>query len=409
MTTGKNAYICDGIRTPFGRYGGSLAPLRTDDLAALTLQQLMKRNSQIEAAAIDEVILGCANQSGEDNRNVARMALLLAGIPHSVPGITVNRLCASGLDAVIAASRQIRAGEADLILAGGVESMTRSPFVIGKSESAFGRMQKMEDTTMGWRFINPRLKELYGVDTMPQTGEHVAREFNISRADQDAFALRSQERYAVAHSQGIFKHELFSVELPPVKGQSEPRFFDKDEYPRDTSLEALAKLKGVVESHGTGPSTVTAGNSSGINDGAVGLVIASEEAIKKYSLKPRARIVSAAAAGVLPKIMGMGPVPAVNKVLAQSKLKLKDIGIIELNEAFASQAVAVLRELGLPDDAEFVNPHGGAIAIGHPLGASGARLALHASLELHRRETRYALCTLCVGVGQGAALLLERV
>lgn len=401
----KKAYICDGIRTPFGRYGGGLAEIRTDDLAALTLKELLKRNPQISTENIDEVILGCANQSGEDNRNVARMSLLLAGISHTVPGMTVNRLCASGLEAVAIAARQIRVGEAELILAGGVESMTRSPFVIGKSEGPFGRHQKMEDTTMGWRFINPRLKTLYGVDSMPETGENVAEQFAVSRADQDAFALRSQQRYASAYERGIFRDELFSLELAPKKGQKETRVFDRDEHPRETSLEALGKLRGVVKENGS----VTAGNSSGINDGAVGLLIASSEAVKKYNLKPLARIVTAAATGVLPRIMGMGPVSAVKKILNQSGLTLKDIQLIELNEAFASQSIAVLRELGIPEDAEYVNPHGGAISLGHPLGASGARLILTAALELRRRQGRYAICTLCVGVGQGSALLLERV
>lgn len=405
MSATQNAYLCAGLRTPFARYGGGLADIRPDDLAALTLHELIKRQPNIDPAAIDDVILGCANQSGEDNRNVARMALLLAGLPPSVPGITVNRLCASGLDAVIAASRNIRLKEGNLILAGGVESMTRAPLVMGKPKAAYDRMQKLEDTTMGWRFINPRLKELYGVDTMPQTAETVAREFHISRSSQDAFALRSQERYSKANAKGLFQAEILPVALPLEKGQREPVVLSKDEHPRETTLEGLAKLKGVVENNGT----VTAGNSSGINDGAVALTIASEEAIKRFDLKPIVRIVSGTAVGVLPRIMGIGPVPAIQKILEMNKLTLQQIDLLEINEAFAAQAVAVLRELRLPEDADFVNPNGGAIALGHPLGASGARLALHAALELQRRQGRYAICSLCVGVGQGSALLLERV
>lgn len=401
----KKVYICDGLRTPFGKYGGSLSHVRTDDLAAIPIKKLMERHPEIDPSLIDEVILGCANQSGEDNRNVARMALLLAGLPETVPGITVNRLCASGLEAIADGARKIRLGESDLIIAGGVENMTRSPFVMGKSEMAFGRTQKLEDTTMGWRFINPLMKEKYGVDTMPQTGENVAKEFNISRADQDAFALRSQERTARAQEKGIFNEEICSVELPKVKGQAEPQFFSVDEHPRATSIPALAKLKGVVTPDGT----VTAGNASGVNDGAVALLLASEEAVKKYKLKPIARILGSAAKGVQPRIMGMGPVPAVNKLLSQHKLKISDIDVIELNEAFASQSIAVLRELKLPEDGEFINANGGAIALGHPLGASGARIVLHAALELRRRGGRYAIATMCVGVGQGSAMLIERV
>lgn len=394
----KYAYICDGVRTPFGKFGGGLAKVRADDLAAIPLSHLMKRNPSIDFGSIDEVILGCANQSGEDNRNVARMALLLAGLPVSVPGITVNRLCASGLEAIAYASRNIRLGESNLVMAGGVESMTRAPYVIGKSETAFGRIQKLEDTTMGWRFINPLMKDKYGVDTMPQTGERVAKEFNISREAQDAFAYRSQQRYAKALESGLFKEEICSVQ---VNDQT----IEQDEHPRSTSMEALAKLKGIVEIGGT----VTAGNSSGINDGSVGMLIASDEAIKKYNLRPIARIIGSQAAGVRPNIMGIGPVPAVNKLLTLNNLKISNIDVIELNEAFASQAVAVLRSLSLPEDGDFINPNGGAISLGHPLGASGARITLHAALELKRRGGRYAIATMCVGVGQGSAILLERV
>lgn len=394
----KYAYICDGIRTPFGKFGGGLAKVRADDLAAIPLSHLMKHNPLIDFGSIDEVILGCANQSGEDNRNVARMALLLAGLPDSVPGITVNRLCASGLEAVAYASRNIRLGESNLVIAGGVESMTRAPYVIGKSENAFGRTQKLEDTTMGWRFINPLMKDKYGVDTMPQTGERVAKEFNISRESQDAFAYRSQQRYAKALEQGLFKNEICSVQV-------NDQILEQDEHPRSTSMEALSKLKGIVEVGGT----VTAGNSSGINDGSVGMLIASEEAIKKYNLKPIARIIGSQAAGVRPNIMGIGPVPAVNKLLISHNLKISNIDVIELNEAFASQALAVLRSLSLPEDGDFINPNGGAISLGHPLGASGARITLHAALELKRRGGRYAIATMCVGVGQGSAILLERV
>lgn len=404
--TVKQAYIVDGIRTPFGRYGGGLSSIRADDLAALPLKHLLQKHSHIDWGHLDEVILGCANQAGEDNRNIARMALLLAGIPHTVPGITVNRLCASGLEAVSWAGRQIRAGEADLILAGGVESMTRAPYVLGKAETPFSRHQKVEDTSMGWRFINPQLKAKYGVESMPETAEIVAQEFKIPREAQDAFAYRSQKRAEEARVRGVFQEEIIPVSLPLVKGKKELQTFSYDEQVRETTIEGLAKLKGIVHPEGT----VTAGNSSGINDGAVALLIASEEALKRYSLNPLARIVKATASGVLPKIMGMGPVPAVKKLLEQNKIKLTQVDLIELNEAFAAQAIAVLRELSLPENADFINPHGGAISLGHPLGASGARLALHASLELKRRPSaRYAICTLCVGVGQGAALLLERV
>ena len=390
----SEAFICDGIRTPFGRYGGGLSHVRADDLAALPLQELMKRHAGLDFSQVDEVILGCANQAGEDNRNVARMATLLSGLPHSVPAITLNRLCASGLEAVVAASRSIRVGEANLVFAGGVESMSRSPYVMGKAHTSLDRLQRLEDTTMGWRFINPKLKEMYGVDTMPETGERVAREYHVSREDQDAFAYRSQSRYARAFAQGLFQDEIFAVgELA------------KDEHPRETSIESLKKLKSVVEKNGT----VTAGNASGINDGAVALMIASEKAISDYHLKPLVRIVASAAVGVVPNIMGMGPVRAVQKLLEMTGLKITDIDLFELNEAFASQSIAVLRALSLPEDADFVNPNGGAIALGHPLGASGARIVLHAALELKRRKARYAICTLCIGVGQGSAMLIERV
>ena len=400
-----SAYICDGIRTPFGKYGGILSRIRTDDLAAIPIRQLIQRNPKIELSGIDEVILGCANQSGEDNRNVARMSLLLAGLPESVSGITVNRLCASGLEAVADAARKVRLKEANLVIAGGVENMSRAPFVMGKSDSPFSRDINLQDTTMGWRFINPLMQASYGVDTMPQTGENVAREFKISREAQDAFAFRSQVRTARAQESGLFREEICPVELPKSKKQLHSEFVDKDEHPRSTSLEALAKLKGVVTSDGT----VTAGNSSGINDGSCALIIASEEAVKKYQLNPIARIIGSSSAGVRPSIMGMGPVPAVRKLLSLHNLELRNIDVIELNEAFASQAVAVLTELGLPVDGEFINPNGGAISLGHPLGASGARIVLHAALELRRRKGKYALATMCVGVGQGSALLLERV
>jgi 3-oxoadipyl-CoA thiolase len=399
-------YLCDGVRTPFGRYGGTLASVRADDLAAVPLRAMMSRHPGLDWAALDEVILGCANQAGEDNRNVARMALLLAGLPHTVPGITVNRLCASGLDAIATAARAIRAGEAELILAGGVESMTRAPFVMGKPESAFGRAQTLEDTTMGWRFVNPALQAAYGTDTMPQTGERVAEVYGVSRESQDQFALRSQARTARAVENGVLAEEICPVTLPKQKGQAEPTIVSLDEHPRPgTTLEALAKLKGVVRPDGT----VTAGNSSGINDGAAVVLVASETAVERHGLNPIARIVQSTSVGVLPAVMGIGPVPAVQKLLAASGLQLSQIDLFELNEAFASQSVAVLRELGLAEDAEFVNPNGGAIALGHPLGASGARLVLSAARELARRKSRYAVCTLCVGVGQGAALLLEGV
>lgn len=398
------AYICDAVRTPFGRYGGSLSSIRTDDLAALPIRALLERNSKADWAALDDVIYGCANQAGEDNRNVGRMALLLAGLPKEVPGVTVNRLCGSSMEAVANAARAIKSGEVDFILAGGVESMSRAPFVMAKADTAFSRAMKLEDTTMGWRFINPAMKAKYGVDLMPETAEIVAEEFKVSRQDQDAFALRSQQRAAAAIKSGRLAKEIVAVPVPQKKGDAVS--FAQDEHPRaDTTLEALAKLKGVVKPDGT----VTAGNSSGINDGACALLVASEAAARKHSLKPRARIVASAAVGVAPRIMGMGPAPAIRKVLAKANVKLEEIDVIELNEAFASQALAVLRDVGIPDDAAHVNPNGGAIAIGHPLGASGARLITTALYQLEETKGRLALCTMCIGVGQGIAVILERV
>jgi acetyl-CoA acyltransferase len=399
----RHVFICDAIRTPIGRYGGALASVRTDDLGAIPIKALMQRNPKVDWAAVDDVYYGCANQAGEDNRNVARMAALLAGLPDSVPGATINRLCGSGMDAVGLAARAIRSREAELVLAGGVESMTRAPFVMGKAESAFSRTAKIEDTTIGWRFVNPLMKEKYGIDSMPETAENVAAEFGIARADQDAFALRSQQRYARARAAKFFETELTPVEIPQKKG--EPIKFVADEHPRETSLEALAKLKGVVRSDGT----VTAGNASGVNDGSCALLLASEEAAGKYDLKPRARVIAMATAGVPPRIMGIGPAPATRRVLALAGLELGQMDVIELNEAFAAQALAVTRQLGLPDDAEHVNPNGGAIAIGHPLGASGARLVTTAVNQLEKISGRYALCTMCIGVGQGIAMVIERV
>jgi acetyl-CoA acyltransferase len=400
----ENAYICDAIRTPIGRYGGVLSAVRADDLAAVPIAALVARNRGVDWNALDDVIYGCANQSGEDNRNVARMALLLAGLPVEVPGSTVNRLCGSSMDAIATAARAIKTGEMDLVIAGGVESMSRAPFVVGKSDSAFSRSLKLEDTTMGWRFINPALKTKYGTESMPETGENVAEEYKISREDQDAFALRSHQRASAAINDGRMAEEIVGVPVPQKKG--DPVFVDKDEHPRpDTTLEALAKLKPVVKPTGT----ITAGNASGINDGACALLIASESAAKKYGLKPRARIVASAAAGVAPRVMGMGPVPATKKVLAKVGFKLDQMDVVELNEAFASQALAVLRQLGLTDDAANVNPNGGAIAIGHPLGASGARLVTTATYQLMRTNGKYALCAMCIGVGQGIALIIERV
>lgn len=402
--TERYAYICDAIRTPFGRYGGALSGIRADDLAALPLVALMARHPQVNWAKLDDVILGCANQSGEDNRNVARMATLLAGLPQEVPGVTLNRLCGSSLEAIGSAARAIKSGEADLLIAGGVESMTRSPFVVGKSDSAFGRNQEMEDTTMGWRFINPKLNELYGTETMPETAENLAEKFNISREDQDAFALRSQMRAVKAQETGIFDQEILPVRIPVRR--SDDLVVDKDEHPRaSTTLEGLAKLKPFVKRDGV----ITAGNASGINDGAAALLIASDQAVNDYGLKPLAKIIGMQSMGVEPSIMGIGPVPAVQKLLQRTGLTLDEMDVIELNEAFAAQALACIRELGLQDDAENINPNGGAIALGHPLGASGARLVTTAVYELERRKGRYALCTMCIGVGQGIALIIERV
>jgi 3-oxoadipyl-CoA thiolase len=398
------AFICDAVRTPIGRYGGALAPLRTDDLAALPLAALLRRNPSLDAASIDEVILGCANQAGEDNRNVARMAALLAGLPVEVPGVTLNRLCGSGLDAIAMAARAIKANEAELVIAGGVESMSRAPFVIGKADSAFSREAKIYDTTIGWRFVNPRMQREYGIDSMPETGENVAAQFGVSRADQDAFALRSQERTAAAYSRGFFASELIAVEIAQRKGS--PLVVGKDEHPRaDATLEMLAKLPTPFRANGT----VTAGNASGVNDGACALIVATEAAAGRFGLTPRARIIAAATAGVAPRIMGMGPFPATRRALALAGLDIAKMDVIELNEAFASQALAVLRELGIADDAPHVNPNGGAIALGHPLGMSGARLATTASYELAATRGRYALCTMCIGVGRGIAMILERV
>jgi 3-oxoadipyl-CoA thiolase len=400
----NHAFICDAIRTPFGRYGGALSTVRTDDLAALPLRALMERHPGVDWAAVDDVLYGCANQAGEDNRNVARMAALLAGLPVDVPGTTVNRLCGSSLDAVGMAARAIKAGEAGLVLAGGVESMTRAPFVMGKADAAFSRVAKIEDTTIGWRFVNKLMKDRYGIDSMPETAENVAADFMVSRADQDALALRSQQRWAAAQARGFFKAEIVPVRVPQKKG--DPRPFDTDEHPRpDTTIEMLAKLKGVVRPDGS----VTAGNASGVNDGACAVLLASEAAAARHGLSPRARVLGMAVAGLAPRIMGFGPSPAVKRVLAQVGLKLAQIDVIELNEAFAAQALAVTRDLGLPDDAAHVNANGGAIAIGHPLGASGARLVTTALNQLQQTGGRYALCTMCIGVGQGIATVLQRV
>ena len=400
----NHAYICDAIRTPFGRYGGTLANVRADDLAALPIAALMQRNPDVDWAAIDDVLYGCANGAGEDNRNVGRMAALLAGLPDTVPGTTINRLCGSSLDAIGLAARSIKAGEAGLMIAGGVESMTRAPFVMGKADSAFSRVAKIEDTTIGWRFVNPLMKAKYGIDSMPETAENVAVQFGIGRADQDAFAIRSQQRWAAAQAIGYFERELVPVAIPSKKG--EPTLFSADEHPRpDTTLAMLAKLKGVVRPDGT----VTAGNASGVNDGACAVLLASEAAAGKYGLKPRARVLAMATVGLAPRIMGYGPAPASQKVLAMAGLSLAQIDVIELNEAFAAQGLAVTRALGLADDAAHVNANGGAIAIGHPLGASGARLVTTALNQLERIGGRYALCTMCIGVGQGIALVIERV
>ena len=399
----NDVFICDAIRTPFGRYGGTLAPIRTDDLAALPVRALMERNPKVDWGAVDDVVFGCANQAGEDNRNVARMALLLAGLPKEVPGSTVNRLCGSSMDAVGVAARAIKSGEAELMIAGGVESMSRAPFVMGKAETAFSRAAEIFDTTIGWRFVNPLMKSKYGTDSMPETAENVAEDFHVAREDQDAFAFRTQQRWARAHAQGFFACEIMPVSIPQKKG--DPKKFETDEHPRpDTTLEALSKLKPVVRPNGT----VTAGNASGVNDGSCALLLASAGAAAKYGLTPRARVVGTAAAGVAPRIMGFAPAPATRKVLTQTGLALASLDTIELNEAFASQALAVTRDLGLPDDAAHVNPNGGAIAIGHPLGASGARLVTTAVYQLQKTGGRYALCTMCIGVGQGIAMVIER-
>ena len=400
----NTVFVCDAIRTPFGRYGGTLSSLRPDDLAALPLQALISRNAQVDWAAVDDVIYGCANQAGEDNRNVARMALLLAGLPKEVTGTTINRLCGSSLDAVAIAARAIKSGEAELIVAGGVESMSRAPFVMGKADTAFSRNAEIFDTTIGWRFPNPAMKAKYGVDSMPETAENVAEDFHVGRADQDAFSFRTQQRWAKAHAAGFFKCEVIPVSIAQKKG--DPKQFDTDEHPRpDTTLEGLGKLKPVVKPNGT----VTAGNASGLNDGSCALLLASESAVKKHGLKPLARVVASTAAGVAPRIMGFAPAPATRKLLAKTGMTLSQLDVIELNEAFAAQALAVTRDLGLADDAEHVNPNGGAIAIGHPLGASGARLVTTAVYQLHKTGGRYALCTMCIGVGQGVATILERV
>jgi acetyl-CoA acyltransferase len=399
-----DAYICDAIRTPFGRYGGALSGVRTDDLAAIPIKTLMERNPTVDWSAVDDVVYGCANQAGEDNRNVGRMALLLAGLPKEISGSTVNRLCGSSLDALAVASRGINSGEIELVIAGGVESMSRAPFVMGKADSGFSRNMKIEDTTIGWRFVNPAMKAKYGTDAMPETAEIVAEEYKVARTDQDAFGLRSQQRADAAIKAGRLAEEIVPVSIPQKKGETV--VVRVDEQPRpDSTLEGLAKLKGVVKPEGT----VTAGNASGVNDGACALLLASEAAVKKYGLIPKARVVSAATAGVAPRVMGIGPVPATRKVLAKTGMTIGQMDVIELNEAFASQALAVLRELGVADDAAHVNPNGGAIAIGHPLGASGARLATTAMYQLKRTGGRFALCTMCIGVGQGISVILERV
>ena len=399
----NEVFICDAVRTPFGRYGGGLATIRTDDLAAIPIRALQERNPSVDWAALDDVIYGCANQAGEDNRNVARMALLLAGLPKEVPGATINRLCGSSLDALGIAVRAIKSGETELMIAGGVESMTRAPFVTGKADSAFSRNAETFDTTIGWRFVNPLLKAKYGVDSMPETAENVAEDYHVGRAEQDAFAYRTQQRWARANAAGFFKQEIVAVPVPQKKGDA--KIFDSDEHPRpDTTLDGLAKLKPIVKPDGT----VTAGNASGINDGACALLLASQAAVAKYQLTPRARVLATATAGVAPRIMGIAPAPASKKLLDKTGLKISQMDVIELNEAFAAQALAVTRELGLPDDAQHVNPNGGAIAIGHPLGASGARLATTAMYQLHAIKGRYALCTMCIGVGQGIATIIER-
>ena len=399
----ESVFICDAIRSPFGRFGGSLATVRPDDLAAQVLKALMERNPSINSKIIDDVILGCANQAGEDNRNVARMATLLAGLAIEVPGTTINRLCGSGLDAIGTAARAIKSGETQLMIAGGVESMSRAPFVVPKAEQAYSRSNSIEDTTIGWRFINPQMREMYGVDTMPETAENVADDFKISREDQDRFALASQEKYAKAHKAGFFKDEIIPISVPQRRG--EPIIFDTDEHPRETSLEALAKLKAFVRKDGL----ITAGNASGVNDGAAVALLANQATVERFGLTPKVRVVAMATAGVAPRIMGIGPVPATRKVLNLAGLNMDQIDVIELNEAFAAQGLAVMRELGLSDDDPRVNPNGGAIAIGHPLGASGARLVATAINQLHKTNGRYALCTMCIGVGQGIALIIERI
>lgn len=397
------AYICDAIRTPIGRYGGALSSVRADDLAAIPLRALKERNSGIDWDAVDDLIMGGANQAGEDNRNVARMAALLAGLGESVPGTTVNRLCGSGMDAVTIAARAIKAGEADLIIAGGAESMSRAPFVMGKADTAFSRKAEMFDTTIGWRFINPILKAQYGIDSMPETAENVAEDFEVSREDQDAFAFRSQQKAAVAQKNGRLAAEITPVTILQRRG--DPIVVEKDEHPRETTLEKLGQLKPFVKKEGV----ITAGNASGVNDGAAAMIVASDEAVQKYGLTPRARFVAGAVVGVSPRIMGFGPAPASKAVLAKAGLSVGDMSVIELNEAFASQALATMRDLGLADDAEHVNPNGGAIALGHPLGMSGARLVMTATEELQRTDGKYALCAMCIGVGQGIASILERV
>ena len=399
----KEAFICDGIRTPIGRYGGSLAQVRTDDLGAIPIKALMERNPNVDWSRVDDVLYGCANQAGEDNRNVARMSALLSGLPIDVPGATINRLCGSGMDAIGTAARAIKTGETSLMIAGGVESMSRAPFVMGKAETAFSRSADIFDTTIGWRFVNRLMKEQFGVDSMPETAENVADQFKISREDQDLFALASQTKAAAAQKNGIFAEEITSVIIPQRRG--DPIVVSQDEHPRETSLEALAKLRAFVRADGT----ITAGNASGVNDGAVAALLANEETAKLYGLTPRARVVAMATAGVEPRIMGIGPAPASKKVLANTGLTIDQMDVIELNEAFASQGLATLRDLGVADDDPRVNPNGGAIALGHPLGASGARLVVTAMNQLHRTGGRYALCTMCIGVGQGIAMIIERV
>jgi acetyl-CoA acyltransferase len=399
----KHAFICDAIRTPIGRFGGALKDVRADDLGAIPLRALQERNPTVDWSAVDEVIFGCANQAGEDNRNVARMSSLLAGLPIDVPGATINRLCGSGMDALGTAARAIKSGDAHLMIAGGVESMTRAPFVMGKADTAFSRNAQIFDTTIGWRFVNPQMKALYGVDAMPETAENVATDYQISRADQDLFAVASQNKAAAAQASGVLADEIVSVVIPQKKG--DPLTVMHDEHPRATSVEALAKLKGVVRPDGT----VTAGNASGVNDGACALLLADEDSARRFGLTPKARVIGMATAGVAPRVMGIGPVPAVQKLMAQTGMTLAQMDVIELNEAFAAQGLAVLRQLGIADNDPRVNPNGGAIALGHPLGMSGARLVTTAMYQLHRTGGRYALCTMCIGVGQGIAVIIERV